>query len=98
MLRISIRATPDTDVDAETDNLRRVAEKDGLEPGLVDHIAYEAGTIVRDFVNRGRELKALGSQLTAERAIRGDGYEVRVSFGTAPRSGLLGRVLAAFRR
>jgi hypothetical protein len=98
MLRVSIRATPETDVDAETDSLRRVAEKDGLEPRLVDRIADEAGTIVRDFVNRGRELKALGSQLIAERAIRGDGYEVRVSFATVPRSGVLGRVLAAFRR
>jgi hypothetical protein len=98
MLRVSIRATPDTDVDAETDSLRRVAERDGLEPGLVDRIAEEANGVVRDFVSRGRELKALGSQLTAERAIRGDGYEVRVSFRTAPRSGLLGRVLAAFRR
>ncbi len=98
MLRVSIRATPDTDVDAETDKIRRIAEKDGLEPGLVDHIAYEAGTIVRDFVNRGRELKALGSQLTADRAIRGDGYEIRVTFNTSPKTGLLGRVLAAFRR
>lgn len=98
MLRVSIRATPETDVDAETDSLRRVAGNVGLEPGLVDRIAYEAGTIVRDFVNRGRELKALGSQLTADRVIRGEGYEIRVSFNTAPKPGLLGRVLAVFRR
>jgi hypothetical protein len=98
MLRVSIHATPDTDVDAETDNLRRVAERDGLEPGLIDHIADEANTVVRDFVNRGRELKALGSQLTADRAIRGDGYEIRVRFNTASKPGLLGRVRAVFRR
>ncbi|MGA8499143.1 MAG: hypothetical protein WB764_26940 [Xanthobacteraceae bacterium] len=98
MLRISIRATPDTDVDAETDNLRRVAEKAGLEQGLIDRIADETDTVVWDFVDRGRELKALGSQLTAERAIRGDGYEIRVSFSTMSKPGLLGRALAGFRR
>jgi hypothetical protein len=98
MLRVSIRATPDTDVDAETENLRRAAEKGGLEPGLIERITDEANTVVRDFVNRGRELKALGSQLKAERTIRGDGYDIRVSFDTAQRSGLMGRVVAAFRR
>ena len=98
MLRVLIRATTDTDVDAETNNLRRLAEKDGLEPGLVDRVACEVGTIVRDFVNRGRELKALGSQLVAERVIRGDGYEIRVTFNTAPKSGLFGRALTALRR
>jgi hypothetical protein len=98
MLRVSIRAAPDTDVDAETDNLRRVAAKDGLAPGLIDRIADEANTVVRDFVNRGRELRVLGSQLVAERTIRGDGYEIRVSFNTAPKLGLLGRALTAFRR
>lgn len=98
MLRVLIRATPDTDVDAETENLRRTAEKTGLEPALINRIADEAETVVRDFVNRGRELKALGSQLKAERAIRGDGYEIRVNFDTLPQVGLLGRVLATFRR
>jgi len=98
MLRVSIRATADTDVDAETENLRRTAYKTGLEQALIDRIADETDTVVRDFVNRGRELKTLGSQLKAERAIRGDGYEIRVSFDTVPQVGLLGRVLAAFRR
>jgi len=98
MLRVSIRATPETDVDAEIENLRRAAVSTNLEPGLTAHIIGEANTVVRDFVYRGRDLKALGSQLKAERAIRGDGYDIRVSFDTAVRSGLLGRVLAAFRR
>ena len=98
MLRVSIRATPDTDVDAETEKLRRTAEKAGLAPGLIDRITDEAHTVVRDFVNQGRELKALGSQLKAERAVRGEGYEIQVSFETVPRSGLLERALAVFRR
>jgi hypothetical protein len=98
MLRVYIRATPDTDVDAETESLRRTAEKTGLEPALIDRITDEADTVVRDFVNRGRELKALGSQLKAERAFQGAGYEIRVSFDMVPRLGLLRRVLAALRR
>lgn len=98
MLRVSIRATPETDVDAETDNLRGAAKSAGLEPGLIDRIVDEAHAVVRDFVDRGRELKALGSHMKAERSIRGDGYEIRVSFDTVRRSGVLGRVLAAFRR
>jgi hypothetical protein len=49
-------------------------------------------------VARGRELKALGSQLKAERTIKGDGYDVRVSFDTARRTSVLDRVLSAFRR
>jgi hypothetical protein len=98
MLRVSIRATPETDVDAETQNLRRTARRAGVEPALIDRIADETNTAVRGFVDRGRELRALGSQLKAERAIRGDGYEIRVNFETVPRVGLLGRILAAFRR
>lgn len=98
MLRVLIRATPDTDVDTETANLRRTAEKTGLEPGLIDRITAETNTAVRSFVDRGRELRSLGSKLKAERAIRGDGYEIRVSFETIPRVGLLGRVLAVLRR
>jgi hypothetical protein len=99
MLRVSIRATPETDVDAETANLRRAAEGAGLEAALVDRIVDEAQTAARDFVNRGRELKALGSHMKAERAISGDGYDIRVSFDTVQRSSsLLGRILAAFRR
>jgi hypothetical protein len=98
MLRVSIRATPDTDVDAETQNLRRAAISTGLEPGLINRIVDEAHTVVRDFVSRGHELKALGSQLKVERTIRGEGYDIRVSFDTVPRSGLLERLLAAFRR
>jgi hypothetical protein len=98
VLRVSIRATPDTDVDAEIENLRRAASGAGLEAGLVELVINEADTVVRDFVNRGRELKALGSQLKAERTIRGDAYDIRVRFDTVQRSGLMGRVLAAFRR
>ena len=71
MLGVSIRATPDTDVDAEINILRRVAEKDGLEPGLIDRIADETDTVVRNFVERGRELKALRSQLTGLRRLAG---------------------------
>jgi hypothetical protein len=98
MLRVAIRATPDTDVDAETENLREAAARAGLERELVDRVVGEAQTVVRDFVKRGRELKALGSQLKAERMIRGNGYDIRVSFDTVTRSSVLGRILAAFRR
>jgi hypothetical protein len=98
MLRVSIRATTETDVDAETANLRRAAITSGLEPLLVDRIVDEAHAVTQDFVSRGRELKALGSTLKAERAIKGDGYDVRVSFDTARRPGVLERVLATFRR
>ena len=98
MLRISIRATPDTDVDAELENLRRAANGAGLDPAALDHVLNEAQTVVRDFVNRGRELKALGSQLNAERHIRGDGYDIHVSFNTVQRSGVFARLLAAFGR
>jgi hypothetical protein len=98
MLRVAIRATPDTDVDAETEHLRRAAQEAGVEPALMERIVDEAKTVVRDFVSRGRELKALGSQFKAERAIRGNGYDIRVSFDTTQRSGLLGRILAVFGR
>ena len=98
MLRVAIRATPNTDVSAETEYLRQAAGRAGLEPELADRVVGEAQTVVRDFVNRGRELKALGSQLKAERIIRGDGYDIRVSFNTVTPSGFLGRLLAAFRR
>lgn len=98
MLRVSIRATPDTEVQSETENLRRTAKSAGLEPGLIDFIVNEVDTVVRDFVKRGRELRALGSQLKVERAIRGDEYDIRVSFNTVQRSSMFGRVLALFRR
>jgi hypothetical protein len=98
MLRVAIRATPDTDVDAEIQGLRQAAQNARLEEALIERIVGEADTVIRDFVSRGRELRALGSHLKANRAIQGDGYDIRVSFDTAQRSGLIGRVLAAFRR
>lgn len=98
MLRVSIRATPDTDIEAETENLRQIAAKTGLEPGVIDRIAHETETVVRSFVDQGRQLRSFGSQMKAERVIRGDRCEIRVSFETVPRVGLVGRVLAAFRR
>jgi hypothetical protein len=52
MFRVTIRATPDTDVDAEIENLRRAASGAGLEAGLVELVINEADTVVRDFVNR----------------------------------------------
>lgn len=98
MLRATIRANPDTDVDVETANLRQYAQRAGIEPALIEHIVGETQTVVRDFVNRGRELKAFGSQFNAERSVHGDGYEIRVSFETVPRSGIVGWVLALFGR
>lgn len=98
VLRFAIRANPDTDVDAEAENLRRAARGAGVEAGLSARIIEEALTVVRDFVNRGRELRALGSHFQAEKTIRGDGYEVRVNFNTAHRLSLVKRVLATFRR
>jgi len=98
MLRVSIRATPDTDVGAETENLRQIAAKAGLEPVVIDRIAHETETVVRNFVDRGRQLRSFGSQLKAERVIEGDSHEIRVRFDTVQRVGLLGRILAAFRR
>lgn len=98
MLRVAIRATSDTDVDAESESLRRAARGAGLESGLIDRLVDEALAVVRDFVNRGRELKALGSHFQAEKTIRGDGYDIRVSFNTAQRSSFLQGVLAVFRR
>jgi hypothetical protein len=98
MLRISIRATSDTDVDAEIENLRRAARSAGLETGLIELVVNETDQVVRDFVNRGRQLRALGSQLRAERTLQGNGYDIRVSFETVQRLSILGRVLAAFGR
>lgn len=98
MLRVVIHATPNTDVDAETQNLRRAAENAQIEPELIDRIVDEANTVVHDFVDRGRELKALGSQFKVERAIRGESYDIRISFDTVPRSGVLARILGAFGR
>jgi hypothetical protein len=98
VLRLDIHANPETNFDAEATNLRRAARSVGLDLGLSDRVVEEALTVVRDFVNRGRELRALGSHFQAEKTIRGDGYVVRVSFNTAQPSGLIQRVLAAFRR
>lgn len=98
MLRVAIRTTPETDVDAESENLRRAASRAGFDAALIDRVVDETLTVVRDFVNRGRELKALGSTFQAERIVHGEGYDIRVSFDTAQRSGLIGRLFAAFRR
>jgi hypothetical protein len=98
MLRVSIRATPETDVGEEIEHLLQAAEEAGLSRVAINEITREAETVAREFVDRGRQLKALGSQLQATRTIRGEGYEVRIRFEAQNRPTLISRIRAALRR
>jgi hypothetical protein len=69
VLRATVHATDQTDVDAEVTRLRADCKRSGLPGDTVDLIASQVQETLSDLVARGRELAAMGSQMSVTRGI-----------------------------
>lgn len=97
MLRATIRATEDSDPDAESAKLRAAIVSDGHPQIAADSAAAQVQSLLRDLVAKGRQLKALGSQMNVTRTIEGDGYRVELYFRVGDRRGFFERLMDRIR-
>jgi hypothetical protein len=80
VLRATIRATEETDIELEVGKLRAEIHRSGLSSAVADLILHQVRVTLTELVQRGREIAAVGSQMTVDRQIAGEGYSVRIAF------------------
>lgn len=96
MFRATVRASERTDVDQAVARLEGDLSSSQLSASTQALIANETRSTLRDLIVHGREIAALGSQMSVSRAIAGDGYSVTIAFGAGKRS-LFSRLVDAVR-
>ncbi|TWI60488.1 hypothetical protein IQ16_07608 [Bradyrhizobium huanghuaihaiense] len=97
MLRETIHATIDTDVEREIAKLRERCVAAGLDALSANLLIAQASDILSALVNQGRRIADVGSQMEAERELSGEGYLVRLVFTQGARKGLVQRLLEKFK-
>jgi hypothetical protein len=80
MLRETIHASVDTNVELETSKLRERCLAVGLDGPNTDLLVSETAAVLSNLVDQGRRIASVGSQMEATRELRGDGYIVRLVF------------------
>jgi hypothetical protein len=93
MLRETIHANIETNVELETAKLRERCYAAGLDKSLVDLLVHQATEILTSLVDQGRRIASVGSQMEATRELKGDGYLVRLVFNQGVQKGFLQRLL-----
>lgn len=93
MLRETIHATIDTDVEQEAKKLRERCVAAGLDPPSTDLLVAQASDILNALVSQGRRIADVGSQMEAERELTGESYLVRLVFTQGVRKGLFQRLV-----
>lgn len=97
MLRETIQANTKTDVDAVVSQLRGQAASAGLDPNLVELLSIQVREVLLSFVEQGKRIAAVGSQLEVTRDLVGEGYAVRLEFREGMRRSLLQKLLDKLR-
>ena len=95
MFRCTIRADEHTDVDAEISMLQKHCQEARLPVEESEVITRDVGSLLRDFVDRAKQLSAIGSQMRVVRDIRGNGYSVRLVVSANEKRSLTQKVWAA---
>lgn len=97
MLRETIHAGIETDVELEASKLRERCLTAGLDAAYVDLLVQQAKETLSGMVDQGRRIASVGSQMEATRELRGDGYLVRLVFNQGIRESFLQRLLKRFK-
>lgn len=97
VLRTTIRASENTDVEAEVRAFGAACRNSGLPSSTCDLIAHQLSETLSDLVRHGRDIAAFGSHMDVTRTIAGEGYEVAISFGAGKKFTILRRIVSAFR-
>lgn len=91
MLRETIHATIDTNVEREVAKLRERCEAAGLDQLSAELLARQTAEILSRLVDQGRRIAAVGSQMEVTRELSGEGYLIRLVFNQGVQKGFLQR-------
>ena len=80
MFRTTIRADENTDVEAAISDLRNQCERANFASVISELVITQAHDVLASLVERGRELAAMGSQMSVTRDVTGDGVSVKLIF------------------
>jgi hypothetical protein len=97
MLRETIHADVDTNVDREAAGLRERCIAAGLGQPAADLLVNQTADILKALVDQGRRIASVGSQMKATRELSGDGYLIRLEFSQGIPEGLLQRLFKRLR-
>jgi hypothetical protein len=92
MLRETIHANVDTNVDRTTTELRERCVAAGLDQPAIDLLVNQTADVLKALVDQGRRIASVGSQMKATRELCGDGYLIRLEFSQGIPEGLLQRL------
>ena len=100
MLRESINADNDTDVEAVVARLRTKCTDAGISQIHTDLLLKETREVLSSMIAQGRRLSSVtGSQMKVSRDITGDDYAININFGAGlQRESIWQRLFGAFRR
>jgi hypothetical protein len=82
MLRTTVTADENSDVETVVGNLRQRCERDGLPLPSIELVTTAVLEILTPLIANGKVLAAQGSQLKVTRDIEVDGCSVRLVFGS----------------
>jgi hypothetical protein len=97
VLRETVHVNVGTDVEAAVAGLRARCAEAGLAPALTDLLLTETREVLSSFVEQGKRIAAVGSQMEATRDITGDGYFIRLIFREGVRRSFIQRLLDGLR-
>lgn len=80
MFKTTLAADIKTDAAAVTEEIAARAERAGVGAPHLELLKQELGSVLAELVETGKQTAALGSQMTAERTVKGKGYAVRLVF------------------
>jgi hypothetical protein len=100
MFRATVRATEVTNVETAVADLRADCEHEGLSAVLTDLVTSQTRDLLEQFIQRGKQLASIGSQMQVTRELSGEGYSVKLTFqtGVQHRRSFLTRMLDSLRR
>lgn len=93
MFRYTIDAGPATDVDSALATLFRKSKESGVAATDIAQLVENTGTVLRSLCEQGRQLAAVGSQMSVTREVEGKGFRVRITFRSSRKRSLLARLI-----
>jgi hypothetical protein len=93
MLRETILATIDTNVERETAKLRERCVAAGLDQPSAELLVRQTAEILSRLVDQGRRIASVGSQMEATRELSGEGYLIRLVFNQGVQKSFLQRFI-----
>lgn len=91
--RRTLEASDETDVEFAATQLRAEAASAGVPEFSLEALDVQLRESLEPLVHRGKELRALGSRLQAERNFEGPGYSVVIRFRVGERPSLIKRIV-----